>query len=186
VTIQELLGRVVTALEAADIPYRLTGSFASSLHSIPRATKDIDIVIFPDQEQLIRFIRSLPPAEYYSDLEDAIESLRRRGQFNVIDYTTGWKIDFIIPPFDEFNLEEFDRRRSIEVEGLRLSVASPEDIVIAKLLWARAGQSERQLEDAAAVVRVQGQDFDTVYVERWIRRLQLDEQWLSVRALSAG
>ena len=181
-TTQDLVGRIVAALDAAGIPYMLTGSYASSIHSTPRATRDIDIIIFPDREQLTRFIQSLPASQYHTDLEDAIESLRRRSQFNVIDYATGWKVDFIIPPFDEFHTEEFERRQTIELGGLRFSVVSPEDIVLAKMLWSKAGESERQLEDAAAVVRVQGKDLDVVHVERWVRRLRLERQWASVRA----
>jgi hypothetical protein len=65
----------------------------ASLHSIPRATRDIDIVIFPNRDQLTRFLRSLPADRYYSDLEDAIDALKRQNQFNVIDHATGWKID---------------------------------------------------------------------------------------------
>jgi hypothetical protein len=113
VSIQKLLARLIEALNAAEVPYMLTGSYASSIHSIPRATRDLDIIIFPNRDQLTAFVQSLPASEYYSDLEDAIDSLRHRGQFNVIDYATGWKIDFIIPPFSEFNVEEFERRMMI-------------------------------------------------------------------------
>lgn len=160
----------------------LTGSYASSIHSIPRATRDIDIVIYPNRDQLTRFIQSLPPGSYHSDLEDAIDSLRRRSQFNVIDYATGWKIDFIIPPFDEFHEEEFERRRLIEVDGVQLSIVSPEDIVIAKLLWGKAGESERQIADAATVIRLQGSRLDVAYIEKWARKLKIVSQWLSARA----
>lgn len=176
----DLLGRLVAALSAAGIPYMMTGSFASSLHSIPRATRDIDIIIFPNREQLTRFVNSLASANYHTDLDEAIDALRRRSQFNVIDYATGWKVDFIIPPFEEFNVEEFERRQTITVGELELSVISPEDIVVAKLLWARAGQSERQLEDAATVVRFQAEGLDRRYIETWVRRLQLEDQWRSV------
>jgi hypothetical protein len=186
VTIQNLLSRIVTALDSAGIPYMLTGSYASSLHSIPRATRDLDIVIFPNREQLFRFVESLSPDEYYSDLEDAIDSLRRRSQFNVIDYMTGWKVDFIIPSFTEFNLEEFERRRTIDFEGLQLSVVSPEDIVVAKMLWAKAGESDLQIRDAASVVRLQGETFDLEYVQKWVRRLDLEEQWAAVQREIAG
>lgn len=181
-TAEHLISRLVAALDAAGIPYMLTGSYASSLHSIPRATRDIDIIIFPDRDQLTRFVQSLPAPSYHTDLEDAIDALRRRSQFNVIDYATGWKVDFIIPPFEPFNLEEFERRQMINVGDLRLAVVSPEDIVIAKLIWAKAGQSERQLEDAATVVRFQADQLDQPYVERWVRRLQLENEWASVRA----
>lgn len=184
-TADDLLGRLVAALNAAGIPYMLTGSYASSIHSIPRATRDIDIIIFPDRDQLTRFVQSLPASSYHTDLEDAIDSLRRRSQFNVIDYATGWKVDFIIPPFEEFNIEEFERRQIVQVGDLQLSVVSPEDIVIAKLLWARAGRSERQLEDAATVVRFQAERLDRAYVERWVRRLELEEEWTSVNGRTA-
>jgi hypothetical protein len=185
-TADDLLGRLVAALNTAEIPYMLTGSYASSIHSIPRATRDIDIIIFPDRDQLTRFVKSLPASSYHADLEDAIDSLRRRSQFNVIDYATGWKVDFIIPPFEEFNIEEFERRQIVQVGDLQLSVVSPEDIVIAKLLWARAGQSERQLEDAATVVRFQAERLDRSYVERWVRRLELVQEWASVNERAAG
>jgi hypothetical protein len=185
-TADDLLGRLVAALNTAEIPYMLTGSYASSIHSIPRATRDIDIIIFPDRDQLTRFVKSLPASSYHADLEDAIDSLRRRSQFNVIDYATGWKVDFIIPPFEEFNIEEFERRQIVQVGDLQLSVVSPEDIVIAKLLWARAGQSERQLEDAATVVRFQAERLDRSYVERWVRRLELEQEWASVNERAAG
>ena len=88
-TIQDLLVRLVGALETAEVPYMLTGSYASSLHSIPRATRDIDIIIFPNRDQLTRFIQLLPASEYATDLEDAIDCLRHRSSFNIIDYATG-------------------------------------------------------------------------------------------------
>ena len=186
-TVQDLLARIVARLEAADVPYMLTGSYASSLHSVPRATQDLDVIVFPTREQLTRFLQSFPPGEYHVDPEDALDSLRRRSQFNIIDYATGWKVDFIIPPFDEFNIEEFDRRITIDADGINLTVASPEDIVVAKLRWAKAGESDRQIADAASVVRSQGSRFDVEYVERWVRRLQLQKEWDRVRkAAEAG
>lgn len=180
-TIEGLLARITALLDAAGIPYMVTGSYASSLHSIPRATRDLDIVVFPDRNQLTRFMELLQTGEYHADSVEALDALRRRAQFNVIDYATGWKVDFIIPAFDEFHLAEFDRRRLVEAGGVRLYVASAEDVVIAKLAWAKAGQSERQLEDVATVVRVQGDSLDRDYVERWVRRLELHNEWEMAR-----
>ena len=184
-SVQNLLGRLVAALEGAGVPYMLTGSYASSMYSIPRTTRDVDFVIFPDREQLTRVLQLLPATSYHADMEAALDARRRRGQFNVIDYATGWKVDFILPPFDDFHIEEFERRQPIELDGLRLSVVSPEDIIIAKLLWARAGESEQQITDVSAVVRMQGSKLDVPYIERWVRRLQLGAQWLAARARAA-
>jgi hypothetical protein len=184
VTVQDLFSRLVAALDASEIPYMLTGSYASSVHGIPRATKDIDIVIFPTRDQLTRLIAQFPDGSYYADLNDAVEALRRRSQFNVLDFATGWKVDFIIPPFSEFHEEEFARRRAIPVEGVSLFVASPEDIILAKLQWAKAGNSSRQLEDAANVLSTQRSRLDLAYIERWVRKLGLGEQWLATQRLA--
>jgi hypothetical protein len=40
-TVDDVIRRIINFLDAASIPYMLTGSFASSLHGTPRATQDI-------------------------------------------------------------------------------------------------------------------------------------------------
>ena len=55
--------------------------------------------------------------------------------------------------------------------------ASAEDVVIAKLEWAKLGASTRQLEDVAGIVRMQAEQLDRAYVERWVAVLGLSAQW---------
>lgn len=155
----------------------LTGSYASSVHGAPRASQDIDIVIAPTRSQLLALLQLFPDTEYYVSQDAALDALATRGQFNVIDFASGWKIDFIIMKAREFSREEFARRHPIQLDGVELDVASPEDIVVAKLEWARLGASSRQIEDAAGVIRLQGDRLDRNYVERWVDVLGLREQW---------
>ena len=60
VSVRELFIRIRAALEAAEIPHMLTGSFAGSIHGAPRATQDIDIVIAPTREQLVTPLTHFP------------------------------------------------------------------------------------------------------------------------------
>lgn len=90
----------------------LTGSFASSLHGLTRATQDIDLVISPSESQLRDLVGSLPPEVYYVDLEEALDALRHRSQFNVIDLDTGWKVDLIIRRDRPFSNGRCSARRS--------------------------------------------------------------------------
>lgn len=159
------------------MPYMLTGSYASAVHGTPRATQDIDIVIGPSPAQLGTLLEQLPDTAYYVSREAALDALARRGQFNVIDFETGWKVDFIVVKAREFSREELARRRAIEVDGVPLYVASAEDVVIAKLEWAKLGASTRQLEDVAGIVRMQAEQLDRAYVERWVGELGLNDQW---------
>ena len=180
---EDTLGRLVGALDAAGIPYMLTGSFASSYHGPPRATQDIDIVIAPTSEQIRRLVGSLPASDYYVDLDTALEALRHEGQFNVIDMSTGWKVDLIVRKSRPFSRREFERREPVDFHGMRLFIVSAEDILIAKLEWAKLGESARQLEDAAGILRTRVRDLDLGYVTEWVQELGLEPQWrAAVRA----
>jgi hypothetical protein len=162
----------------------LTGSFAGARYGASRATQDIDIVIEATPLQLKAFIESLPPAEYYVDLNAALEAQRRESLFNVIDLTSGWKIDFIFRKSRAFSREEFKRRQQVTVQELPMFVTTAEDVVIAKLEWAKLGGSLRQIEDVVAILGAQGEALDKSYVEKWIMELGLIEQWTRAKRLA--
>ncbi len=181
----KVLRRITQALENAGIAYMLTGSFASARYGVPRSTQDIDLVIEATAAQLRTFVQSLPADEYYADLDAALEAQRKESLFNVIDLATGWKIDLIIRKSRSFSREEFGRRRVVDLQGLGLFVATAEDVILAKLEWAKLGNSDRQIEDVVAILRLQSETLDRRYLERWIAELELNEQW-SVARRAAG
>lgn len=74
----------------------------------------------------------------------------------------------------------------MELFGLRLFIASAEDVVLAKLEWAKVGQPQRQIEDAAGILRVRGGEMDQGYLEGWVQALGLQEEWARAQTLAAG
>jgi len=72
---------------------------------------------------------------------------------------------------------KFSRRRRVDMQDVSLFVASAEDIVLAKLEWAKLGESQRQIEDAAGIWRMRGDSLDRSYLDKWIGELGLAEQW---------
>lgn len=179
--IGELLQRVTAALDANAIPYMLTGSVASSMYGIPRATNDIDIVISPTRDRLLSVVQLFQRVGLTVEPEIAVSALRNQTQFNLIDFPRGLKVDLIVRKDRDFSVTEFGRRATHEVEGMRLTIATPEDVLLAKLEYAKLGDSERQLIDAAGILKVQGDALDTSYVEHWVDKLGLQQQWAAVR-----
>ena len=177
----DLLARLVPWLENAEVPYMLTGSVASSFHGEPRSTLDLDVVIDPTREQLLRFVRQFPSPDYYSDEQQALDALAHRSQFNILDNVSDWKIDLIIAENSEYGRTAMSRRRRVEVSGTKVFVCSPEDVVIAKLRWAKIQTSDRQLRDAAGILRTQGDSLDLEYIEAWVKKLALSDQWNAAR-----
>lgn len=176
----ELLARFIPSLDAAGIPYMITGSFASTFHGTPRTTHDIDIVIEPTMASLDRWLAQLPTSDYYVDVDTAREALRHRAQFNVIDIATGWKIDCIVRKARPFSVEEFARREPAELMGVPVFVATAEDTIIAKLEWAKLGDSDRQRRDVEGMLGVLAAKLDYSYIERWIDELELRDEWTRV------
>lgn len=185
-SITEVFQSLTGALENAGIEYMLVGSFASTRYSSPRSTQDIDLVISATPAQLRVLTQELIQKNYYVELDAALEAQRQESLFNIMDRDTGWKIDLIFRKSTNFGLEEFKRRRKIELHGLPVFVASPEDVIIAKLQWAKLGASQRQIEDAGAVLKVLGHELDMAYLEKWVLELEVGEQWDAARRVAGS
>jgi len=186
VTSEHPLRQIVLELERAGIEHMLTGSFASTFHGDPRTTNDIDLVIDCDRAALDRFVGQLDPSRFYVSTEAAAEAWQRCGMFNVVLLDSGWKVDLILRKDRPFSREEFRRRQSAEIAGTRVWLSSAEDTILAKLEWARAGESERQLRDVVGILESRAGELDLDYLEHWVRELELAPLWERARAAARG
>jgi hypothetical protein len=177
----DLLQRIIGLLDRAGIGHMVAGSFASTYHGAVRMTQDLDLVIDADAPSLETFVRSLPEDTYYVSEEAARDALRRRSMFNVVDMTTGWKVDFILRKVRPFSIEEFRRRKPARLFDVDVFVASPEDTILTKLEWASMSGSERQMGDVAGILAAKGNDIDEAYVERWAAELGVLDLWRKVK-----
>ena len=84
--------RVLEVLDLLEIPYQVVGSLASSMHGIPRATMDVDLVADLHVDQIEEFTAELK-ADFYADAEMIQEALARRRSFNLIHYASSFKFD---------------------------------------------------------------------------------------------
>jgi hypothetical protein len=174
----ELLKKTIAALEAANTPYMLTGSFASSLQGEPRLTHDIDLVVAITPAAIGSLVAAFPAPNYYLDEVAIAEAIARKSQFNLLDVVGGDKVDFWLLTDDPFDQSRFARRYVEEFEGHALHVSRPEDTILMKLRWAQmSGGSEKQFRDARSVHELQRESLDLPYMERWVKVLDLAELW---------
>lgn len=180
---EEVTALMVRLLDEARVPYMVAGSIASSHHGRPRMTQDVDIVIDPDARALAGLVAAIEAAGLYVDAGRAADALAQRRQFNAIDPASGMKVDLILRKDRAFSREEFSRARPGRLAGgTEVRLASPEDVILSKLEWARrAGGSERQLKDAEGIVTVQGAALDRDHVDRWAAVLGVSDLWHQVR-----
>jgi hypothetical protein len=171
-TPEDALKFLLSKLDECGIPYMITGSFASNIHGLPRATQDVDVVIEVDRRTLERFLESLGSA-FYRSSEAAMDALARQKMFNIVHLETGFKIDLIIRKSRPFSRMEFSRRQPAFYLGANRWFATAEDTILAKLEWSKMAGSERQFNDALSVAKLQRDNLDRAYLDKWARELEI-------------
>jgi hypothetical protein len=162
---------VIDVLEALGVPYHVGGSFASSIHGLPRQTRDIDLVADLPLLAVPSFVARLG-RDFYLDDEAIRRAIERRTQFNLIHLASGFKVDIFLPGPGAFDRNELARSAPFQLaeEPPRIvNVKSPEDTLLRKLVWYRGGGeiSDRQWGDVLGIVRTQAERLDLPYLREW-------------------
>jgi hypothetical protein len=176
----EFVKEIARRLDNAGIPYMLTGSLAMAVYAVPRMTRDIDIVVEVAPKDVKRFAQ-LFSEDCYVDEDTVRDAISSRTMFNVIHNRWIIKADFIVRKDDPYHDVEFTRRGHIDVEGVRVAIVAPEDLILSKLVWAKESQSELQQRDIVQLI--QGvKDLDWPYLERWAVTLGVADDLKNVRS----
>ena len=176
----EILKIVVERLEQSHVPYFVSGSMAANYYTVPRMTRDIDIVLELKPSHLKLFIDNFRD-DFYVEEESIKEEVARQGMFNLIHKEYAFKVDFIIRKETAFQNACFQRRREVRLESYTAWMISPEDLVISKLLWAKDSLSELQLKDVRNLLRTV-EKLDKTYLGGWVQRLSLKEVYEKARS----
>jgi hypothetical protein len=171
-------------LQDAEIPSIVIGGVAVAIWGEPRVTRDVDLKVLLGREEAERLLTVLTP-HYVPLLPDPLRALREQALLFIQD-AAGTRLDLLLAdtPYD---VQAIRRARGAEVEpGATISVCSPEDLVIYKLVSTRM----RDHEDAASVIRRQAERLDDDYVLGWLRQFEqaLDDSTLvaEFKRLRAG
>lgn len=159
---------VLARLERAAIGYYVTGGEALAVWGEPRQTLDIDIVTDLPAERYDGVIR---PAFEDAYLVNDLVTVGSHTLGGVIHRREVVRADFIMRREDAWGIAAFERRRLVDDPVLGSAwFISPEDLILAKLSWSDGGASERQVRDAATIVRLQS-GLDWTYLDRFGRQL---------------
>lgn len=171
-------------LDRRGIPYVIGGSVASSVLGEPRSTLDLDLMVHTDRSRLDALLDALTPT-FHVDREAAQDALTRKAAFNAIEIATSMKVDFFFAE-NEFALDQIARAIRIELpSGASLRFYRPEDLVIRKLMWFRAGgeESDRQWRDVIGVLRSSHRELDVDLLQRLASQVGVHD--LAERALAS-
>ena len=166
---EKALHKVIAVLNTEQIDYMIVGGFAVSYHNRARTTNDIDLIlqIHPVHVKLI--LKHFPD---WKDFEDSFkESVEHGRLFNITDFETGIRYDFMTYKDSDYNWIAFERREEVDFFGIKCFICSKEDLVISKLQWYNITPSDKQLEDLKFLLL--DESLDRAYISNWVSRLNL-------------
>jgi hypothetical protein len=150
----------------------MTGSMAMAIYSVPRMTRDVDLVVEIKPVDVDKIV-DLFSEDCYIDRDSVRQAVDAHSMFNIIHNQWVVKADFIIRKDEEYRREEFARRQKVVIGDMTISVVSAEDLILSKLVWGKKSQSELQFLDVRQIVSAVS-ELDLKYMRKWAVVLGVD------------
>jgi len=163
------LREICSFLDETSVEYMLVGGMAVGIWAEPRATEDIDLLVSIRLADLDNLRRHLTESGRFIFIHEKpmvfgrISFLRATLRSNA-----DISIDFIFSD-DFFKIEALKRKEVVQLSDFVLNIATPEDLIILKLLSGR----EQDKLDAMKILQIQKNKLDKDYLQTWLEKLAL-------------
>lgn len=164
ILLEDVYKKVVTFLNREKCRYLIIGGIAAGTLGEPRITADVDVDIVMDKKGVPDFLDKAAKAGFTVSVKRCLKSVERAGVFQISfgDY----HIDFIVASTD-FEMQACERRRAIQLHGVKAFFPSPEDLILMKIIPGRA----KDIGDVEGVIARHGNKLDREYLKTWAMRL---------------
>lgn len=153
------------AVEAGRFEYLLYGGMAAALWGEPRYTEDADMILFLPERDAPRFLQEAARHGFFVEEDLAIQQIQINGwaRLPLGSADSPWHLDLTLgdSPFDQSAVQ---RRRCVALFGRNVWVASPEDLIVYKLVSGR----DVDLLDVQHIAERQ-ERLDSGYLRTWAR-----------------
>ncbi|HEX7315228.1 MAG TPA: nucleotidyl transferase AbiEii/AbiGii toxin family protein [Pyrinomonadaceae bacterium] len=158
---EEALRSLARWFESDGVPYTTVGGLAVSLLGRPRATQDIDVVVWLDERPWESFLRAGEAYGFEGRIGDVLEFAARSRVILLRHVASGISVDVSCGALP-FELEMIERARTLAAGGVKVKVPTPEDLIVMKAVAQRA----KDLDDIEALLRAH-HDLDLDRIRYW-------------------
>jgi hypothetical protein len=167
------LRAVARSLADLGAQYMLIGGLAVGIWSDPRATKDADfsVHVLAAPDRVRDALRSAGLEITRGDLARALE----RGEavrLRQVGHSVAPVVVDLLFAITAFEIDALRRRRNVQVFGVELPVATPEDLFVFKLIAGRP----QDLADASVLLELHGRNFHVERVRRWCLEFGVEDR----------
>lgn len=122
----EVTKRVLAALHAHGVAYKVFGAVALNLHGLARATQDLDIFVAPDADNIAR-LRSALRSVFHDPHVDEITTEDLLGDYPAVQYVPpsgDFYIDILTRLGDRFAYDGLEAE-TVDFDGVPVTVVTP-------------------------------------------------------------
>jgi predicted nucleotidyltransferase len=164
-------------LNTAGIRHVIVGGVAQALVGRPRITEDIDAVVLAEQRNLSELLEGALKFGFIPRRENAVEFALANRILLLVHEADGIPVDVSlgILPFEQ---EMIERATRVTVQGTEIPIATPEDLIVMKVLAFRG----KDVVDIEAVLDA-NKSIDLERIRYWVAGMAeaLDEPGIAAR-----
>jgi len=161
--IERLIQKIAQSLDRDKIPYMIIGGQAVLLYGTPRLTRDIDITLGVDTDKFELIERICGRLGFKILPENPDDFARETKVLPAEEPKLGIRVDFIFS-FTTYEAQAIKRARKVLMNDYLVKFASCEDVIIHKMVAARAVDEE----DVKNVFIKNKNSINLEYVSKWL------------------
>jgi len=161
--IEKLIAKIARCLDDEKVPYMIIGGQAVLLYGRPRLTRDIDITLGIDCDKFATIEQICNKLELKFLPERPEDFANQTRAIPAQDSNSGFRIDFIFS-FTDYESQAIANAKSVSMDNYPTKFAACEDLIIHKLIAARA----IDIEDVRSVINKNRQNINLAYIRKWL------------------
>lgn len=150
-------------LDAAAAPAAIIGGIAASFLGRPRATRDVDALVLLDQSQWAQFLAAGAGFGFRARIADALAFATQSRVLLVRHEPSKIDADITFGAL-AFEQETIERATRVDIAGVSVPLATPEDLIVMKAVAHRA----RDIADIESLLDAHP-TLDYERIRRWVR-----------------
>ena len=159
-----LVKQIARTFEDHRVLYAFSGALANAAWGVPRATKDLDLLISVPRVALPKTLELLLGLGCRGSMEEALKTSLDEHVIR-LDYQ-GMEVEVFLP-YLPYHQEVLRRRVQVEVEGVLAHFVTAEDLVILKFLFHRA----KDVADIQTLLAIRANRLDREYLTSTLQHL---------------
>ena len=165
--IGEVLAALGTCFDSLGVRWYLFGAQAAIFHGVARLTADVDVTVLPELHSTAKLASVMEANGFRLRVTATDDFVARTRVLPFVHSATRLPVDVVLagPGIEE---QFLDRAEFHVLEGVRVPIATVEDLVTMKILAGRP----KDLDDAKGMLRARSEEIDLDHVRRMLHLLE--------------